>query len=122
MAYSNPPLVVLIQPLAVVITTTVNILAAPGANLRYRVVGVVFGMGRSTTGISDMSILDDTAGNAMAVARGLSVAGTADLDVSIPEPGLVQAVANKPLVFQHSTTVAAGNLSVIVYYYIDQVS
>ena len=99
---------------------TDTVLAAPGVNFAYRIIGCHFGINRAATGIVDL-VLQDGSPLTIAVAMGLSIAGVPNFDVSIPEPGL-QCNTNQPLQISLSSSAAAGSYRLVVYYFVDQIT
>lgn len=120
MSYAFPPLVATITPALALVATNTNVVAAPGAGQRIRLVGGSLGANRSITGIAELAFTDGIGGTIL--GRGVfSLNSIMAVPLIIPEPGL-QLSDNTPLVLNHIGTTAAGNAEATVYYYIDSVT
>lgn len=114
MAYRFPVNVVSVAPALPAGASTPTILAAPGAGSFYLFVGGSLGINRAATGIADL-VVQDGAGNALAAATGLQVGGTTSVPLVIPEPGIALD-DNSAIILSISSSAAAGNARVILYY------
>lgn len=116
MPYTLPPKFIAGSVALVAGAANVTVQAAPGVGFRHRLVGGVFSLNRLATGIVDLSI--SSGGVLIAVARGLSVAGTPVHPIIVPEPGL-QFADNEAIVLSTTSTVATGTGLVLVYFFTD---
>jgi hypothetical protein len=124
MAYMKPPLLITnVTPVLIVGTVLVTLLANPGLGLRYRLIGCQLSLGRTVTGIVDLTLRDNVTPlhNNYVRAFGLSLAHTSGQTPPIAEPGIVWP-ENRSMILQADSTIAGGAAFAMVYYYIDPVT
>lgn len=121
--YSRPPFVAAGGIALIVGVATVAFLAAPGAGLRYRLVGLHIGISR-TVGAAVVDATVQDAGSGLPIARApgaMQLTGTSGYYIPIPEPG-VTIDPNAAMSASFASTVAAGSGIILAYYYIDRIS
>ena len=116
--YRLPPLIANGNVGLVVGNANIALLAAPGAGLRYRVVGGNVRLNNAVAAAVVDANLQDGAGNLLWGAAGLSLAGAPMAIIEIPAPGVRSAV-NATVVVVVSSTVAAGFGVVTLYYFLE---
>lgn len=121
-AYNLPALVAVVAPASVIAVTNTTVIAAPGAGFAIRVVTAHLHQNRQCTGLADMQLQDGVGGIAFHHEAGLNAAaGGRSEPFIIPYPGF-QLTVNTLLNLSHNSSVAAGNLVCVVYYFIDSVT
>lgn len=119
--YRLPPTVAIASVGFAAGAATVAVLAAPGANLLYRIVGGSWHANRATTGVADFTLLSHTSGSIWVRSGGHEVAGSSGFPWVIPEPG-IQTSVNDGLDFLTGCSIAAGAGLLTLYYFIDKQS
>jgi hypothetical protein len=121
-SYSLPPTQAQGSVAVAVGTASVVIMAAPGANLSYRIVGFIVAVDRLlAAGLVTVRLFVTTAGLNILPSLVLSTAGQSGLAFLFPEPGM-QLAKNDSVTLSTSGSVATGNVSALVLYQLDTIT
>lgn len=121
--YSRPPLTATGGGALVAGGVTFNVLAAPGAGFRYRIVAAFIGISRTAgAAIVDATFIDSISASVPIRAPGaMQLTGVPGYYIPIVEPGVI-FTENAIVQVSFASTVAAGSGVVLLHYFIDTIS